>query len=268
MTSIQKTLIVLTCSILIGTSCEKVIDLPLDITEQKVVIEAETSNFIGKSIIKLSKTGDVYTESNFDKISNATVTVTDNNGVVSVFNEAVLGTGEYSNPTFIVEETKIYNLSVETEGETYTATSQSYSTPSIDVLFADAQVGGFSGSSDTTYLLFYNFTDNAAETNYYRFRITVNGEVSNNIYGTDDILFNGQNYTAPFFSDPLDKGDTAFVELISIDQANYDFFFSLANTGDGSPFSATPANPVTNIKNGGLGYYGANLVDTMTYIVE
>ena len=35
MTSIQKTLIALTCSILIGTSCEKVIDLPLDITEQK-----------------------------------------------------------------------------------------------------------------------------------------------------------------------------------------------------------------------------------------
>jgi hypothetical protein len=52
-----------------------------------------------------------------------------------------------------------------------------------------------------------------------------------------------------------------------MDKPNYNYFFSLENASDGGPFSATPANPVTNIDNGALGYFGAYLKDTVGLIV-
>ena len=55
--------------------------------------------------------------------------------------------------------------------------------------------------------------------------------------------------------------------MVNIDKANYTYFYSLANTTNGGPFSATPANPVSNIDNGGLGYFGAYLKDTISIVI-
>jgi hypothetical protein len=54
--------------------------------------------------------------------------------------------------------------------------------------------------------------------------------------------------------------------MLGIDEAVYKYWYSLHfNGGDGGNI-ATPANPVTNISGGALGYFSAQTVDRKTVI--
>ena len=65
--------------------------------------------------------------------------------------------------------------------------------------------------------------------------------------------------------DELEEGDVVTVEMHSVDQSIYDYFFSLEQTIEQS--AATPANPVSNIQGGALGYFSAHTVQTKTTVV-
>jgi hypothetical protein len=114
--------------------------------------------------------------------------------------------------------------------------------------------------------LFYNFTDNGAETNFYRFKLWVNGEADENYYIGNDVLGNGQPVSAPFFATEIKSKDTVNVELLSMDEATYTYLSTLSSNLSSGAFGATPANPVTNIDNA-IGYFGVYMVDTMSIIM-
>lgn len=248
-------------------SCEKVIEIPLDSADQQVVIEAVGRNFEGESYVLLSRSGSVYDDSGFEKLSGATVTITDKDGIETVFAEEDGVAGRYSSPTFTAQPNNQYSLEVLLDGTTYSGTSTTPSVPKIDSLTYIPQFGGFGpNAGDTTLLVFYNFTDDGSQENYYRARIWVNGDKDFNYYLGTDVLSNGQVFSAPFFGTHVVSGDTVYVELLSMDEANYTYLFTLANNQDQSPFSAVPGNPVTNIENG-IGYFGAFMVDTVTMIM-
>ena len=116
-------------------------------------------------------------------------------------------------------------------------------------------------------MVFLNFTDDETATNYYRVRAWVNGAADENLYVTNDELFNGQVYTQPLFATTVEKGDTVFIELLSIDKANYTYYSTLSSSDSGDPFSPTPSNPVSNMENGALGYFGMYTTYTMTIIM-
>jgi hypothetical protein len=250
-------------------SCEKVIDIPLENADQKMVIEAPLSNLTDRSYILISKTGNVYEESNFEKVSGANVTVTDKNNVVHVFLEEGVGTGKYVDTTFVVGENNIYKLKIEVEGQTFTSdcitqtlTPLNYVVP---VKFETPQ--STPQNPDSTNLVFFSFNDNGNEANYYRFKVYKNGKYTNILYLGDDKLINGQTFQQPFFSDNFNSGDTVEVEMQNIDKANYIYFYSLSNAQSSGPFSATPANPVSNIDGGALGFFGCYLIDTTSLII-
>ena len=249
-------------------SCEKIIDLPLNETAQKVVIEAVTSNFVGQSYVLLSRTATIYGENTFQKINDATVTITDKNGVTTTFIEDGNGVGRYIHPTFITDENNSYDLSVIADGITYTATSSTQSFITIGTLFSirEENTGFGNGNSDSVDIVYMGYHDPVDEVNHYRFNVYTNGEKGNRLFIGDDKFINGQTPTAPIFQS-FNPSDTVFVELIEIDKANYTYLYSKANVSDSGPLSATPANPVTNIEGGALGYFGAYLVDTMTVII-
>ena len=65
----------------------------------------------------------------------------------------------------------------------------------------------------------------------------------------------------------IKSGDTVTIEMLGIDEAVYKYWYSLHfNGGDGGNI-ATPANPVTNVSGGALGYFSAQTVDRKTVIV-
>lgn len=247
----------------ISFSCEKVIDIPLNEAERKVVIEGNLYDVLAESSIKVSKTGSVYDDSGFDKISGATVVVTDDLGGSFTFEEDANEAGTYIDTLFIAQPNRVYSLSVTTSDGVFTAESSTNSPIAFDSLDFEIQTGGFGQTAgDTNYFVFYNFTDLAEEENYYRaIPVLSSGEESGTYYLSDDKLFNGNTFRQPFFAETIEPGDTLITYLLSMDNAAYTYYTTLGSNQDGGPFSATPANPVSNIEGGAIGHFSAYMTD-------
>ncbi len=61
--------------------------------------------------------------------------------------------------------------------------------------------------------------------------------------------------------------DTVMVEMRCIDKAVYDYFYSLDQISSTNGNSATPANPVSNILGGALGYFSAHTVRKVAAVI-
>ncbi|MBI3134230.1 MAG: DUF4249 domain-containing protein [Bacteroidetes bacterium] len=252
---------------LLVTACEKVIDVPLEEADRKIVVEAVFRDNPGDNYVLLSKTGSVYDNSDFEKISGAAVKITDQAGTEFLLTEVPGMPGAYSHASFQVMTNNAYTLSVVAGSETFTASSPTFYKPQFDSLTYTEQVGSFGVGTDTTYLVFFSFMDDGSAENFYRINAWVNGAADENLYVTNDELFNGQNYSQPIYATTVEKGDTVLLELLSMDKANYTYFYSLASNQAEGPFAATPSNPVSNITGGAIGYFGAYTTDTMTIII-
>ena len=250
-------------------SCEKVIEIPVDDAEQRIVVEGQLYDMLNESYVRLSRTGSVYQEDNFETISGATVTVTDNQGGSWVFTESLVEPGLYTDPSFVVQPLTTYILVVDINGELITAESSTFNNVAFDSLDYFMQVGGgFGGTGnpdDTSFFTFYNFTDDANYSNYYRAIPFING-VPGSAYLSEDELFNGQNFRQPFFADVFEPKDTLWALLTSMDADVYKYFSSLENNQDSGPFSAVPSNPVSNLNGDAIGFFGAFLTDTAVVI--
>jgi len=247
-------------------ACEKVIDIPLNEADRKFVIEAVCYDRVGESKVLISMSGSVYEESVFEKINTAIVTVTDKDGMVTVFTEDGTLAGVYSNPTFVTEPNQVYDLKVVIGEDVFTAQSVTKTlVPFNTVTYEKGPSSPFiQTDKDSIYTVSFVYTDNAADENFYRVKVSKNGELSSALYLLDDKLFNGEDYAQPLFSNSFSDGDTVFVELLNMDKANFTYFTSKETGSDGN---STPANPVSNIDGGALGYFGAYLTDTLTVIL-
>lgn len=245
-------------------SCEKVINIPVNEADSKIVVEGVLKNYVGESYIKLSKSGSVYAGSDFTDLSNATVMVYDDNGGTYQFVEDPVQKGKFIFPTFAAAENSSYSLSIEVEGQTLTAESTSRSLPSIDSITYTLE--SFAGSE--FYLPYYHSVDNGSEENQYRLRIWINGDETEIFYMGDDQFINGQYYAAQFFGTSAQLSDTIAIEMLEMDEHVYDYFYGLSNESDNSSFSPAPGNPISNIQGDALGFFGVFMTDTATAIVQ
>jgi hypothetical protein len=120
--------------ILIG--CETKINPELQNAEPVLVVDAWLTNKPGNQEIILTKTQNYFDSSKPPAVSAAIVTVTDNNGAVFTFNEDANSPGKYvwkpiANETFGTIGNS-YELSIQTEGQTYKATSKMGRSPVLD----------------------------------------------------------------------------------------------------------------------------------------
>jgi hypothetical protein len=252
--------------VLVFASCEKVIDVPLNEADQKVVVEAQLYDIPYESFVKLSKTGSVYDGGGFEKVTGAVVSVSDDMGNSYLFIEQAGEPGLYLDTTFIALPSRTYSLNIIDNGNTYTSAATVNSEVTLDSLDYVMQLGGFGmDPNDTSFFTFYNLTDNGAEENYYRVITYVNGAFETP-YLNDDDLFNGNVFRQPFFGDVFSPGDTLTAYLVSMDEGAYTYFQTLESNQNSGPFSATPANPVTNIEGGAIGFFGVYMTDNLSVV--
>ena len=246
--------------------CEKVIDIPLNEADQTVVIEAVLKDGLGNNYVRISKTGTVYSQSDFEIITDALVRVTDSEGNIYVFPH--VEEGFYTLPSFEVIPGRAYDLEVVTTDRTITATCQAKSKPSIDSLTYIPLSGVFGvPETDTVYLVSFHSVDNVDERNFYWVKIFRNGNENGGFYLGNDDFINGQYYEAQFFGSEADPSDSVLVEMISCDEANYDYLIGLSNNIDNSPFSAAPANPPTNLVGDAVGFFCVYTTDTLSIFI-
>jgi hypothetical protein len=253
-------------SIVIFTSCEKVITVDLNEADRVYVIEGQITNFEDLNYVKITKSDDFYETQDFETISDATVIVTDDSGNATTFTEDEPGI--YKSAGFAATAYTTYDLSVVIAGEEYNASTYMPGNTPIDSL--PYINGAFFGGEG--YSAFLYWTDEPTERNYYKYNNWKKSPGDDyftpdpSIAITEDALFNGIATGIPLFTRSFDVGDSVIVDLMEIDEPNYKYWFALSQVVSGQ--TAAPGNPVTNLSGNALGYFGAYNVSRDTVVIQ
>lgn len=260
-------LIMMSFCLLVMLSCEREIDIDLKGTEQKYVIEAVLTDQQGGCKVLISKTKDFKEDNSRITVSDALVTISNGDDVYSLPETSA---GVYELATLKGSEGQTYQLKVQIGQETFTAQSTMPALVKMDSLYISEEF-----IYDKTYKLpTIDFLDPANTANQYRFLVYVNNQKKKQIFAINDELSNGRANSIRLYlhvgedeDNPENKrivsGDLLKVEMMTIDLPVYKYFFSLENSATGENQSATPANPLSNIKGDALGYFSAHTIQHM-----
>ncbi len=286
-------LFLLTCVAV--TSCEKDIDIELKLNEPKLVVDASIENGTAPIVILSSSL------SYFGKISadilansfvrNAEVIVSDGSKTHRLIEDSIKTNAGYTiyfytnNPadpaTAITGKlNQQYSLKINVAGKEYSATTKIPNiTKKIDSLWWEKAPDN---PDSLKVRLVIKATDPPGFGDYVRYFTKRNTEPYypgfNSVF--DDQVIDGTTYVLPvdrgvdrnlernddevFFS----KGDTAVFKLCNIDKTTFDFWrtFEFSYQSIGNPFSS-PTKVLSNISNGGIGYFGGYASQFRTIII-
>ena len=242
------------------SACKKVIKVNLNATSPRYVVQGNIDNQAGPYSVTITRSVNFDQDNVFPAVSGAIVVVTDvTANQVDTLTEATPGSYNTHIITGIPGHT--YALYINAAGNTFTASSTMPQVVTLDSLYT--QPSAFGGSHPE---LVPVYTDPVALGNYYQFVQVKNDTVTDNINIRNDMLINGQMIKQPIRGNDLNPGDSVAVYLECIDSAMYQYYYSLAQTENQN--SATPANPLSNIKGGALGYFSAHTYSMKSVIVQ
>jgi len=255
------------------SSCEKVIDVKLPTADNRYVIEAILTNETGICRVLVSQTQSLSDASGFAGVSGAQITLSDNNGTPVIFTEK--SKGIYESSILTGQPGQTYRLTIAIDGKVYSATSTMPALVPFDsVYISERSFGGESSKFATV-----KYKDPTGKGNAYRFVQFINGVKTKTLFVNDDALIDGRTVNADllFFDDAsedndkgdgLNTGDQVEVHMQTIDPAIYKYWYSLSQGATGDNETANPANPITNLTGGALGYFSAHTIQKKTFIVQ
>jgi len=262
-------LVVLISMLIFLSACQKVIDVDIENVPKKYVVEGIVTDQLDSSRVLISTTKDVSESGGFQGISGATVTVTDDAGMITNFTEDSVGF--YSAKGFKGVIGRTYGLNVIINGETFTAVSTMPPMITMDTLYISDELlfGEERKLANSTY------QDPPGKGNCYRYVQYINGKKAKTIFVNNDDYTDGKYVEAKLWylaedendDDEIETGDSVRLDFLCIDAAVYKYWFSLNQSATGNSQSASPANAVSNISGGALGYFSAHNVQSKTIVV-
>ncbi len=238
-------------------SCEDVIELDLNTTEPRVIIEANLDASTNRIDVLLSYSNDFYENGEPSKISNANIILSTASGENYVLSE--VADGLYTQEGLNVVADESVELQIDIDEESYTATS--HIPHPVELLSIEQLEGGpppIGGQENANIILAPEWMDPIDIENYYRVKPYINDTLLVSNYSIVDDTFRGDGNPQRFpIMEPFQEGDEVTLELLSTDKAYYDYFLQLANLAGNGGGSTTPYNPKGNFDNGALGYFGA-----------
>ena len=246
------------------SSCEKVIHLDLNTAEKKYVIEATVTDQPGTAEVLLSQTKNFDDNNQFIGVSGAVITVKEEGGLLTTFTE--ISPGRYEAPGLAGTSGKSYDLSINVAGNAFTATSTMPARVNLDSVYTTDELI----FTDTRKIVNVVFQDPARRGNNYRFIQYVNNLKEKQLFIQNDDYTDGRlNITKLYYfaddksdSTIIKSGDSLRVDMLCIDPNVYKYWYSLARNTNGDNNNVTPANPVSNIQGGALGYFSAHTLQT------
>jgi len=262
-------LIIALFSVLLS-SCEKVIHLDLNEAEKKYVIEATVTDQPGTAQVLLSQTKNFDDNNQFVGVSGAVITVKEEGGLLTTFAET--SPGRYEAPALAGSSGKSYDLSVTVGGNVFTATSKMPPRVNLDSIYTTDELI----FTDTRKIVNVVFQDPPGRGNNYRFIQYLNNLKEKQLFVQNDDYTDGRLNIAKlyYFADDnsdstiIKSGDSLRVDMMCIDPNVYEYWYSLERNTNGDNNNTTPANPVTNIQGGALGYFSAHTLQTRRMKVQ
>jgi hypothetical protein len=261
----KKTNIIIFITVILSlcfSSCQKVIDIELNTSSSQIVIQGNINNQPGPYIVKISKTVDFDLSSSYPPVSGATVIISDNHGTIDTLVEPYPGT--YVTTKILGIPGYTYSLVAIIGGISYSSVSVMPGPVEISSVYIENAI--FGDSKQVT----LSFNDPANIENYYRVIEYINGDLQTDFHVLSDELYDGDNIEYSIRSmgndddNKLEQGDTVTLWLLCIDKGVYDYFRTAGSDGTQS---ASPANPLSNIDNGALGYFNACYIKKASVVV-
>lgn len=254
--------ILLISSVLLS-SCEKAIDLKLSDTTPQYVIEGVLTNENGSCKVLISQTKKFTDDNSLKAISGAEVSIS-NNGIT--YNLSASAAGVYQNGVLTGVPGQTYQLNVNIQGKTFTGTCTMPQQVALDSIYlVKDNINNNKDGSPRKYVT-VQYKDPSPIKNYYRFVQYIDNRKEQTVFVNDDEFTNGQtvnnrlNYNNSN-DDPakdIRPGNTVTIEMLCIDATVYKYWYSLTGSASGDGNNAAPANPMSNIQGGALGYFSAH----------
>ena len=265
---------VLSLLIALHISCTEIIDVSTIAAEPQLVVEA---NIVlnQPAVVLLSKTKALNQTNDFEKVSQAKIQISDNNGKTEYLIEDEHFSGKYVSKTMKGEQGKTYSLRIEYEGKIITSSSKMPLQVPIDSFTVTNTLfpGGPTAKANVPapfYEIVLKFSDPLHIENFYRFDLYYNNvkQDRNNI--ASDRFNNGKQIEVRLilFNDSVKQGDKIVVEMLCIDKQVFNYFESMRNSGGGPRNASSPANPYTNLNGALLGYFSAHTLEKRSWILK
>lgn len=279
-TLLKSTILILTIAL---TSCEDVIDVPVQTAPTRLVIEAsldwETGTPGNEQTIKLRTSTAFFETTGNTAATGALVKVTnDTSGAEFLFTDQ--NNGEYTTTEFIPFLNQSYTLEVIHNGETYSAQETLFAVPEITEIFQDLE-DGFDEEELEVHVV---FTDSPEEGNSVYIKFQRQGDLLPTLEVGDDEFINGNEvdwWIELEEDDETDKleafqpGDVVDIEMYAISTAYRNYLeILIGQIGGVGLFEATPVgvkgNCVnqTNADNYAHGYFRLTEVNKVSYTFE
>jgi len=259
---------------IIFVSCEKVIDIDLNEAEPRLVVEGAITLDNLPNAVRLSTSGDFFTGKGIAPVNDAVVEISASNGQIETLKN--IGSGIYLTQKITGTANTNYTLNITYNNNNYTASDTLPMQVNIeDVTYSISEFGNSGPNGDefaNHYDFFCKFKDQGGKRNYYLLQIKLNGEPVEGRRGKYSLLSdeysNGQMINYPFFGVGANDNDTISIELSAIGHATYDYFRTLNDAISQGGMGSTPYNPISNVSNNALGYFGTFTFDSKSIIVE
>jgi len=252
-------------------SCEEVIQVDLEESEPRLVIEASIlwrKNTVGNvQLIRLTTTAPFF-DDQIPPAEGASVSVYSETGMEFAFEE--IEPGIFRNEQFVPQLNKPYELEIEYKGEVYNATETLLPVASLEYI-EQTDNGGF-GGEDIEFKAY--FTDPPNIQNYYLVRFFFE-DLSIQIY--EDEFTDGNQTFAYFSNEDLNSGEKVGFEIQGISKRFFEYLFILrsqAGTSNGGPFQTQPTTVrgniinTTNPDNFAFGYFRLSETDFLDYTIQ
>jgi hypothetical protein len=256
-----------------AVSCTERIDVKLDETYTRLVVDGSITTDSSPSIVTLTKSTDYFNNKPSPKVTGATVTIFDGTTFYPL-SETVPGqSGIYTSRDPLPGKAgKEYALHVKLPAAISGYTSFGATTMLYPVVPIDSVTTTFHADWGKKGIWAINLyaQEPGNEVNYYMFNWFRNGvPMSDSIYKKvvlDDQLFNGRYMAGiPVIYvdnanewETLKPGDTVTLQISGITVKYFNFITQVQQAGFNLPFfTGPPANVQGNITNGGSGYFTA-----------
>jgi hypothetical protein len=262
---------------LLLSSCQEEIDLELNDSFTRLVVEGNITTDSAQQKIMLSTSSSYFSNEKAPIVSGAQIQVFDGNQSYP-YVEDPNNPGTYYSQQILKGnpgtryELKIDNVDLgEGENASYTATETMKVPMIVDSIYAiPTEFFGIQG-----YRVFGFAQEPPTVGDFYMWRYYVNGKLvtdtlSKLTFGSDELL-NGnyvQNLELGFFDEGL-PGDTLTVETNTITEGYYNFIISfiIETIFSGGGFSGPPANIKTNLDNGAVGYFNTEARSSISIVL-
>lgn len=264
---------------LIMASCTEKIDIELDESYTRLVVEGSITTDTTAHVIRLTRSTSYFYPEQAPGVSGAEVTINDGSEII-ILNETE--PGNYTTPAdFYGMPGREYTLSIKLSEpiggyDSYSASSYMNIPAPLDSIKAVFRNDwGPDGYYEITC-----YVQDSPTVDFYMFNVLKNGvlmsDTLNKVFVTDDRFYNG-NYTngigigylnQSYERQRVNPGDVLAIESARITEEYFRFVTQLQiQSGYQSPlFSGPPSNIKGNINNGGIGFFATYPVSYTTTI--